>query len=422
MTERPGVKLGADSSSCNDEDSRLIARLFVERQWAPYALPPMEPSPMQAYLVYISHFTNDNINVAYYVEEAHFTTFLAGTFGRQAYSGPALITPIGLSTRDDLLNSATKLVAQSITQLRVTKRSAPMETVRWRYLFETARIQWSKLRFDHSRWERLRYCFQAAPIPRRNKRSSKGPSNTSIDLEAKVEEHISVSDDEWEISSATSQEACDILASGDGEMARSGELEEPDDDNESAVNEPAGNAGGDVSSQAQGDDIDILQLLSSIPKSCGKRDDLLAYLANRDVSGKIVGARGLAEKVTGLVDTLELIDDLNLQSRMQNQPGSPMSDNDAKLRMELCHDRDEVVADIHKSLALSQNTKNNADEDSMAASPCTDEKIKRIDMVMKATGESAKVASRLLDANNWSIGKVMEFWFEVIEKETDPKD
>ncbi|KAF2854577.1 hypothetical protein T440DRAFT_514476 [Plenodomus tracheiphilus IPT5] len=152
----------------NDQNAQMINKLLREQRWAPYAVPvpQIEPKPMRACVVFITHFTNDNINIAYYIEETHVTRFLVGTFGMQAYNGSALITPITFTSRDSLFSSAGKVSQSSPAQMRVTKNDAQLEKVRWRYLYETARIQWAKLEFVHTRWKLLKDQIQEAPEPK----------------------------------------------------------------------------------------------------------------------------------------------------------------------------------------------------------------------------------------------------------------
>jgi hypothetical protein len=99
-----------------------------------------------AMVVYIQGFFSNGRDFAYYViGEPNVTAFLGGIFGMQAYNGPLLATPI-------MFNGY--YIAQNHD--RVLWSNSHMERVKWKYLFETARLAWHKLLIDPRKVKYLR--------------------------------------------------------------------------------------------------------------------------------------------------------------------------------------------------------------------------------------------------------------------------
>jgi hypothetical protein len=106
-----------------------------------------------AAMVVIDDFFTDGRAFAYYIiGRYNIEAFTFGTFGMPAYNGPlnaaVVVThkhnPIAPDTWDDA------------ERHRVRTYHSPLEKVKWRYLFETARVAWSKMLIDPKKVERLR--------------------------------------------------------------------------------------------------------------------------------------------------------------------------------------------------------------------------------------------------------------------------
>jgi hypothetical protein len=94
-------------------------------------------------IVFIKNFFTDGQDFAFIVAgRPNVTAFVHGTFGMQAYNGPLIATPI-MSRRQEFLDRF-QIVKGSGG--KVQKSSSQLERVKWRYLFETARLAWSKLK------------------------------------------------------------------------------------------------------------------------------------------------------------------------------------------------------------------------------------------------------------------------------------
>ncbi|KAF2832118.1 hypothetical protein CC86DRAFT_400894 [Ophiobolus disseminans] len=106
-----------------------------------------------AFIVYIKNFFTDGRDFAYYiVGRLNWTSFFKGTFGMQAWGGPLNATPMLTYTWDFLSGGAD----DEDESYEVLQTHSPTENLRWKYLFETARIAWSKLIIDPRKVERLR--------------------------------------------------------------------------------------------------------------------------------------------------------------------------------------------------------------------------------------------------------------------------
>ncbi|KAH9878468.1 hypothetical protein IAQ61_001740, partial [Plenodomus lingam] len=401
---------------CNDRKSRLVTKLMEERLYSPYAEPSFEITPANASLVYISHFTKDNINFAYCIRGSHMTKFLIGTFGMQAYDGPALITPVVLFSQENLLKGVTLLGYQSNSQLRVNKNNTQTEKVRWRYLYETARIQWAKLKFDMTRWIDLKDEIQEAL---KSKQLLGLAPESDEEMHEDANENDADSDGEPGVSSVTSRQIQKSPETADRGMTRPGGLEEAGRDDESIPDRTLGDVETD-SSESAGLDINILSLLHSIIESGGKPDDLYAYLAKRDTHGNIVGDQELRDKVVALVDTISLIIDYNQQVRDNEAMGRETSDIAKEELMNFYRIRDELVEDIHEIRMLPEDTKDDfsgSSSDKMRPPwvLSEDEKVTMGVMVAMAIEQPPRIALRLLQDNHWDVDEAIESWFDVPE-------
>lgn len=381
-------KLHADYVSCYDKESRLLTRLMVERRWAPYRVPEFAIPAMHACLVHISSFTNDGIDIAYYISQENLEKFLSGTFGMQAYGGPVFLTPIGFSSKETLVQLAGRITV-SDAQLRVRKHDVRMETVRWRYLYETGRLQWAKLAFDYTRWETLQNQIQGL----------------STEANPEAQNRIAITYGEHSDNAYSGENGdCDGTTNTDDGGSFSERME--DDDANRAL-------------RAQGSDLDILRLLCSIQESGGHPDDLLAYLARRDKHGNLVGVVELKEKVGGLNDVLSLIRDQLQQGRDNEAAGIELPEDFEEVMSGYYEERDDYLADIYKILGRPEEAKDNSPEsekEEAATEPFFPTLMQQhvfMATVMRATEQDVSVARRLLVENDWKIGAALEIWFSM---------
>ncbi|KAL5117226.1 hypothetical protein ACEQ8H_004915 [Pleosporales sp. CAS-2024a] len=98
-------------------------------------------------VIYITQFFTDGRDFAYYILGLSDVERLdAGMNVMQAYAGPVTATPI-FSENHGFLRGQDR---------RVNRSNSPMEAMRWNYLYETARIAWSKLSIDAQRVEQIK--------------------------------------------------------------------------------------------------------------------------------------------------------------------------------------------------------------------------------------------------------------------------
>jgi hypothetical protein len=133
-------------------------------------------------IVYIENFFTDGRDFAYYIlGRPNLTAFQAGMFGMQAYNGPLCATPIMSYDRG--------ILEENRYGSAMVKRShGQMERVKWKYLYETARIAWSKLLISPQKLEKVR--STNALLMQKQKQSAR----------------------DWEVQSVTSVEARDTGA------------------------------------------------------------------------------------------------------------------------------------------------------------------------------------------------------------------
>jgi hypothetical protein len=105
-----------------------------------------------AMVVINDFFTNGRALAYYIIGRYNIEAFTLGTFGMPAYNGPlnaaVMVThnfnPIAPDAWDDA------------EKHRVRIYHSPLEKVKWRYLFETGRVAWSKMLINPRKVERLR--------------------------------------------------------------------------------------------------------------------------------------------------------------------------------------------------------------------------------------------------------------------------
>lgn len=89
-------------------------------------------------IVCITDFFDDGRDFAYYIpRQEDVGAFNAGINGMQAYGGPLVAIPIFIADHDQLRKSH-----------RLVGKQSSVDVARWKYLYETARIAWSRLIID----------------------------------------------------------------------------------------------------------------------------------------------------------------------------------------------------------------------------------------------------------------------------------
>jgi len=86
-------------------------------------------------------FTNGRDFVYYIIGRYNLEAFTKGTFGMQTYNGPlnaAIITT-------DTFNVIAPDMWNDPEEYKVRTYHSQMEKVKWKYLYETARLAWSKM-------------------------------------------------------------------------------------------------------------------------------------------------------------------------------------------------------------------------------------------------------------------------------------
>lgn len=104
--------------------------------------------------VYISNFFADRMNLVYYIKGTrNVERFYGGMSGMQAYNGAALfaISPHNFA----YVLKAVKIRRSTNANDRVLKSEMPIESSKWRYIFETGRLVWSKSDIDLNKLQKL---------------------------------------------------------------------------------------------------------------------------------------------------------------------------------------------------------------------------------------------------------------------------
>lgn len=146
------------------------------------------------FLVLIENFFTSDQDLVYYVfGRKDCVTFLRGTFAMQPYDGTIYVTPyLFQSVRDTSVGEIWKGPGKE-----VLPASAKTERARWMYLWETGRLAWSKLRLHPAKIARIKTRIYAT---RQQSARAKAKAEANvIDLTGL--------EDEWEVSSVTSEEA-----------------------------------------------------------------------------------------------------------------------------------------------------------------------------------------------------------------------
>lgn len=303
-------------SSCTDSTFEILTKLHLEWLHVPYFNPDCDAHPQEnrgsdrkACIVYIQHFTTDGLDFAYYIcGAANLTKFLAGTFGMQAYGGPLFGTPIVLHSKEDLL-SGNNVFRHEKGGSRVCKHGPQTERLRWRYLFETARLVWSKMEFNFETLLELRKGRAAAQDD-----SAEAIAHVSEDDQMAGEDPGA----DWEIQSVTSSEAQEVEARMSekkrGKM-KNPEIDEPETDVEHTNNERRREIKMNYSSDTKAQMIAIRDDLEALKRIGGSVDDQIAYLidevmSKQENSGYLILTEDQQSLVTGLGDVTNLLEEL----------------------------------------------------------------------------------------------------------------
>ncbi|KAH7402026.1 hypothetical protein DE146DRAFT_780341 [Phaeosphaeria sp. MPI-PUGE-AT-0046c] len=104
-------------------------------------------------VVWIENFFTDGLDFVYYIiGRKHLAAFTMATFNAPAYCGPIIATPIR-HYNSELLPRGRGNYGEGGT---VRRTHGHMERVKWKFLFETARVAWNRLLIDPQRVKSLR--------------------------------------------------------------------------------------------------------------------------------------------------------------------------------------------------------------------------------------------------------------------------
>jgi hypothetical protein len=333
-------------------------------------------------IVFIEDFFTDGRGFAYYVVgRPNITAFAQGIYGMQAYNGPLTATPM-MSHGSEVLHAF-----QSLDRIggKVQRSHSRMEEVKWKYIFETARLAWSKLRIDPQKLTRIR---------KRNHILLSREKRLSRDQGA-----------DWEVQSVTSTEAMEIDA---GMTENKHGNRKP-----SSVGEPPTPATGP--SDVTGEQHDALNerdfaedcaridfALSLVRKKGGNGDDFVNCLTNltRDLK-ETEHVQTMCNSLIGqLKENLELA--MELEEGKSNSIG-PIAATLLSVEIGLKNNKEGLILELatllrnHRDHKPTQLTQPSDLADSIAESP-TD-----IQQVMTITGCNEKWSRDLLAQNLWQV-------------------
>ena len=386
--------------SCFDRRSELMTKLRWERSNAPfrdYNLDSAAPSDGQACFVYIRDFTMDGIDFAYYIRgAAHRTSFLSGTFGMQAYNGAMLATPVILYRRSELLlcQGVNLLQPGSHRHCRVTKHGAEIEKLRWRYLYETARLAWSELVFDPKRYDMVKRRVSLAQTGGKTVQCA-----GSSDEDEEMEREDPGAD--WDISSVTSDEA---------QAVKTGAKYQPPQ---------KANGKGVVKSSdhVYHNKINVREILNGIERSEGKVNDLLSYIAPRTSHGQPLATEGQKRLVSSLSDAMDLIGDLRQERHGAGTIAAEIPPDVSEMESELEEEKDLYLAQLQEILnETSTMPKSKATIDmgnGKDMDTLTEDKKDALETIMAVTNQSRAISLGWLRRNSWDLEKAIDCWFDV---------
>lgn len=384
-----------------------------ELQHAPYQLPHLNFAPdwldKRACLVVIRHFTNNGFPFAFYIHGSpNVTKLLGGSFGMQAYCGQIFATPIVLHKEHDLVSGENISSINQFTRNRVCKHGPKTEQVRWRYLFETARLAWSKMVFDPNKWKGL--------IESRSRQKKK---RSQVPEEDEEMEYEAYEDMQYEpVEAVHHEEEVELSEKRRGKMKR--HLPDECDEAEEAPREykkQAVQAADGAASVLR--DTDTCQKLNDIKQAGGSLEDMLGYLTARlraeqnKKGGPSDGPLSPEQDacMNGLCESIDLLWDLT--EREKNVvTGLESTDHLNAVRKTLEEDRDELLEEYFLSLfnpwGLGRgrppaNTMNSFAEYQQAS----------LERFIEVTSMDHESALPVLEAANWDVQAALSQWLDV---------
>lgn len=150
----------SDLHSYDDPNLEIIGPIDDEIDELPYHVDGRTTRPdfkleegEPVVVVWIEGFFTDGLDFAYYViGRQYLASFTMGTFNSPAYSGPTIASPIKHFNSELLPRKRTRHGASGI----VRRSHGPTGNVKWKYLFETARLAWNRLLIDPEKVRSLR--------------------------------------------------------------------------------------------------------------------------------------------------------------------------------------------------------------------------------------------------------------------------
>lgn len=418
-----------DVDSLIDRNSEIHTKLRWEWYHTPYNHPDSSYSEKkasfdeQACIVYIREFTTDNLDFAYYIKGlANLGNFLSGTFGMQAYDAEIFATPIVLHDEEELVCGPNIIQVHQQVHNRVCKHGPITEQVRWRYLFETARLVWSRFEFDSEQLQELEREKHRTP-------SDDYDMEDSIDdSEEQDEARDRNTGVDWEVSSVSSTEAEEIEDETSekkrGKMKLT-ELEEPE-------------YGIEKTRELEEDLIMIPTItLAEAHKEAIRRnlnelkqtgDDVAAYLTEQIIArqkwdGQIKLTQAQQSVVTGLTDVIRLIADLDQRKNELGLADSTGRGIFAEMEDSLHRERESLISTyqehLHRGMEDSEvvETIEATDTDSLSDL----QQVALMDF-MEVTDQSIEASVRTLAENDWDAQDAIANWVDRESLKSGSKD
>ncbi|CAO2648869.1 Nn.00g098180.m01.CDS01 [Neocucurbitaria sp. VM-36] len=387
---------------CTDATFEVLTKLHWEWIHAPYLHPDCDAHPEEsrgsdkkACIVYIQHFTTDGLDFAYYIcGAANLTKFLAGTFGMQAYGGSLFGTPIVLHSKEDLL-SGSNVFRHEKYGSRVCKHGPQTERLRWRYLFETAKLFWSKTEFNFETLLELRKGRAAA-------------QDNSAEAIADISEDDPMDGEDpgadWEIQSVTSSEAQEVearMSEKKQAKMKSPEIDEPETDFKHSIIEKRRHIKKHYSSDAKVKMIAIRDNLEALKRRGGSVNDKLAYLTDKVMSKQensvfFTLTEEQQSLVTSLNDVSNLLEELKERKKELHAEGSVESNGLDDLGSDLEEERKSLLKNIEAN-----------DEDALSEGQQA-----ALEQFMEITGQGFEASVSSLAAQNWNAQTAISYWYD----------
>ncbi|KAH7391883.1 hypothetical protein BKA66DRAFT_458691 [Pyrenochaeta sp. MPI-SDFR-AT-0127] len=321
----------------------------------------------------------------------------------QAYNAEIFGAPIVLHGKEELVYGPNVSQVHQQERNRVCKHGSITEQVRWRYLYETARLVWSKFEFDPEQLQELR--------KRRMKvqRQYDDMGDALDSVQGGDEPKHGSSGVDWTISSATSSQAQDVEADmsekKQGKM-RLPEVEEPESDIEqtSRASGEAGTSSKTILAEAQREAIRRnLDLLKQT------RKDVSTHSIRGSSSTLLTQAQ--QADIAGLTDVTQLIGDFGPRKKELQVTGLVDHDTSFEIEVQLKDSRENLIgksrANLHRPVEYME-----ADQSTVTDALSNLQQVALMHF-MEITDQSIEVSISLLAANGWDAQHAISHWAQI---------